>query len=108
MYRPAAHQRSWALPGQMPDQARSHLAYTRSTGHGSVLPSTSPAHFDRKRAKTTMAKQQPETHGTPSLLIAVEHLARVQDRFDTQESDPTGTSAGDDGENRDGLNHPEA
>ncbi|WP_374776996.1 hypothetical protein OG756_33800 [Streptomyces sp. NBC_01310] len=51
--------------------------------------------------------QHPENPGAP-LLINVEHLARVQDRFDTQESDPTGTSAGDDGENRDGLNHPEA
>ncbi|MEU3468958.1 hypothetical protein ABZ716_13705 [Streptomyces sp. NPDC006687] len=55
-----------------------------------------------------MAKRQPEETGTSPLLIAIEQLACVQDRFDTQESDPTGTSAGDDGENRDGLNHPEA
>jgi hypothetical protein len=56
-----------------------------------------------------MARQeQSSATGDSGLLIAVEHLARVQDRFDTQESDPTGTSAGDDGENRDGLNHPEA
>ncbi|MEU4922226.1 hypothetical protein AB0G29_23090 [Streptomyces parvus] len=56
-----------------------------------------------------MARQeQPASDAAPGLLIAVEHLARVQDRFDTQESDPTGTSAGDDGENRDGLNHPDA
>ncbi|MET9373956.1 MULTISPECIES: hypothetical protein [unclassified Streptomyces] len=56
-----------------------------------------------------MARQEhPASDAVPGLLIAVEHLARVQDRFDTQESDPTGTSAGDDGENRDGLNHPEA
>ncbi|MEU9373793.1 hypothetical protein AB0D94_08500 [Streptomyces sp. NPDC048255] len=56
-----------------------------------------------------MPKQEHlDSAGSSGLLIAVEHLARVQDRFDTQESDPTGTSAGDDGENRDGLNHPEA
>ncbi|MFK4226679.1 hypothetical protein [Streptomyces sp. NPDC019890] len=43
------------------------------------------------------------------LLIAVKNLVTVQDRFAAQaaESDPTGTSAGDDGDNRDGLNHPE-
>ncbi|MCS0638352.1 hypothetical protein NX801_22390 [Streptomyces sp. LP05-1] len=52
-------------------------------------------------------RENPDGTGTSGLLIAVEHLTRVQDRFDTQESDPTGTSAGDDGENRDGLNHPE-
>ncbi|MFF4543650.1 hypothetical protein ACFY1J_05295 [Streptomyces sp. NPDC001406] len=56
-----------------------------------------------------MANREPSSSvGESGLLIAVEQLARVQDRFDTQESDPTGTSAGDDGENRDGLNHPEA
>ncbi|MBT2396253.1 hypothetical protein [Streptomyces sp. ISL-100] len=56
-----------------------------------------------------MPNREPSSSaGESGLLIAVEQLARVQDRFDTQESDPTGTSAGDDGDNRDGLNHPEA
>ncbi|MBF9071881.1 hypothetical protein [Streptacidiphilus fuscans] len=43
------------------------------------------------------------------LLIGVENLVTVQDRFtaDAAESDPTGTSAGDDGDNRDGLNLPQ-
>jgi hypothetical protein len=36
------------------------------------------------------------------LLIAVEQLAAVHDRFDVEHSDPTGTSAGDDGSNADG------
>ncbi|SPE48253.1 hypothetical protein SNS2_0338 [Streptomyces netropsis] len=44
-----------------------------------------------------------------NLLIGVESLTKVQDRFTAEaaESDPTGTSAGDDGENRDGLNLPQ-
>lgn len=37
-----------------------------------------------------------------ALIRAVDRLAMVQDRFDSQHSDPTGTSAGDDGENADG------
>ncbi|MFE2524821.1 hypothetical protein ACFXEL_11350 [Streptomyces sp. NPDC059382] len=42
------------------------------------------------------------------LLIGVESLIKVQDRFTAAaESDSTGTSAGDDGENRDGLNLPQ-
>lgn len=43
------------------------------------------------------------------LLIGVESLIKVQDRFTAAaaESDATGTSAGDDGENRDGLNLPQ-
>ncbi|WP_158834563.1 hypothetical protein [Streptomyces sp. NRRL S-350] len=43
------------------------------------------------------------------LLIGVESLITVQDRFtaDAAESDPTGTSSGDDGDNRDGLNLPQ-
>jgi hypothetical protein len=36
------------------------------------------------------------------LVMAVETLAVVHDRYDDQFSDPTGTSTGDDGENRDG------
>lgn len=36
------------------------------------------------------------------LVLAVDRLTVVQDRFDSQHSDPTGTSAGDDGENADG------
>ena len=36
------------------------------------------------------------------LLIAIEGLQRIQDRGDAHRSDPTGTSAGDDGDNRDG------
>lgn len=42
------------------------------------------------------------------LVLTVEQLAVVQDRYDAQHSDPTGTSAGDDGDNRDNqLNLPE-
>lgn len=37
-----------------------------------------------------------------SLIRSVDRLAMIQDRFDSQHSDPTGTSAGDDGENADG------
>ncbi|MFB7260648.1 hypothetical protein ACFCXH_00540 [Streptomyces nojiriensis] len=50
-----------------------------------------------------MAVQQED------LLIGVESLIKVQDRFTAAaaESDSTGTSAGDDGENRDGLNLPQ-
>jgi hypothetical protein len=49
----------------------------------------------------------PDPHGTDDLLLAVETLTAVHDRFDAAHSDPTGTSAGDDGENRDGFSHPE-
>ncbi len=44
-----------------------------------------------------------------SLLLGIEKLATVQDRFTglAAESDSTGTSAGDDGENRDQLNLPQ-
>ncbi|WP_406453452.1 hypothetical protein OG782_21800 [Streptomyces sp. NBC_00876] len=44
-----------------------------------------------------------------SLLVGIESLISIQDRFsaDAAESDPTGTSAGDDGDNRDGLNLPQ-
>lgn len=38
------------------------------------------------------------------LLLSVVSLERVQDRCDAHRSDPTGTSAGDDGENRDSNN----
>lgn len=42
------------------------------------------------------------------LVLAVEQLVVVQDRYDAQHSDPTGTSAGDDGDNRDNqFNLPE-
>lgn len=41
------------------------------------------------------------------LVLAVEHLVVVQDRYDSQFSDDTGTSTGDDGENADKLNLPE-
>lgn len=37
------------------------------------------------------------------LIVAVEQLSVVHDRYDAQHSDPTGTSTGDDGENRDNL-----
>ncbi len=45
---------------------------------------------------------------TDDLLTGIESLISVQDRFtaDAAESDPTGTSSGDDGDNRDGLNLP--
>lgn len=36
------------------------------------------------------------------LLVAIEQLAAVHDRFDVERSDPSGTSAGDDGSNADG------
>lgn len=47
--------------------------------------------------------------GDPSsdLVMNVEVLAGVHDRFDAEHSDPTGTSVGDDGENRDGFAHVE-
>jgi hypothetical protein len=48
---------------------------------------------------------EPST--TESLLRTVERLEIVQDRFDAQHSDPTGTSAGDDGENADGRSRPD-
>jgi hypothetical protein len=35
------------------------------------------------------------------LVIAVAALAAAHDRHEAERSDPTGTSAGDDGENRD-------
>ncbi len=42
------------------------------------------------------------------LVLAVEELVVVQDRYDAQFSDDTGTSTGDDGDSRDGqLNLPE-
>lgn len=42
------------------------------------------------------------------LVLAVEELVVIQDRYDVQHSDPTGTSTGDDGEGGDGqLNLPD-
>lgn len=41
------------------------------------------------------------------LIVTVERLSVVHDRYDAQFSDSTGTSTGDDGENADPLNHPE-
>jgi hypothetical protein len=35
------------------------------------------------------------------LVLAVESLGDAHDRHEAEQSDPTGTSAGDDGENRD-------
>lgn len=35
------------------------------------------------------------------LVLAVETLGDAHDRHEAEQSDPTGTSAGDDGENRD-------
>jgi hypothetical protein len=40
----------------------------------------------------------PESDG---LLLAVETLSAAHDRHEAERSDPTSTSAGDDGENRD-------
>lgn len=40
----------------------------------------------------------PENDG---LLLAVETLSAAHDRHEAERSDPTSTSAGDDGENRD-------
>ena len=42
-----------------------------------------------------------DTAATSDLLITVETLSVVHDRFDSEHSDPTGTSVGDDGENKD-------
>jgi hypothetical protein len=49
----------------------------------------------------------PSETSTESLLRTVERLEVIQDRFDAQHSDPTGTSVGDDGENADGRNRPD-
>jgi hypothetical protein len=38
---------------------------------------------------------------TDDLVLAVEKLSVVHDRYDRAHSDSTGTSLGDDGENRD-------
>jgi len=46
----------------------------------------------------------PNTTTTPGgdgLLLAVETLSAAHDRHEAERSDPTGTSVGDDGENRD-------
>ncbi len=62
-----------------------------------------PSALDFQEMETHMAVQKED------LLIGVESLIKVQDRFTAAaaESDSTGTSAGDDGENRDGLNLPQ-
>ena len=39
---------------------------------------------------------------TDDLVLAVDRLGAAHDRDEATPSDPTGTSAGDDGENRDG------
>lgn len=39
------------------------------------------------------------------LVVAVQQLSVIQNRFDTAHSDPTGDGAGDDGSTAD-LNHP--
>lgn len=44
---------------------------------------------------------------TNSLLLAVEDLEQVHDRYDFAHSDSTGTSTGDDGENADRSVHTE-
>lgn len=41
------------------------------------------------------------------LVLAVENLEQVHNRYDFAHSDSTGTSTGDDGEGADKLNHPE-
>lgn len=43
-------------------------------------------------------------HHTDDLVLSIEPLSVVRARFDMP--DPTGTGAGDDGENADKLNHP--
>ena len=45
----------------------------------------------------------PTTLAEPDadLLLTVEELGEAHDRHEAEQSDPTGTSAGDDGENRD-------
>lgn len=43
-----------------------------------------------------MSENQPD-----DLVLAVERLGAAHDRHEAMPSDPTGTSAGDDGENRD-------
>jgi hypothetical protein len=54
----------------------------------------------RRKVYPIMAEQD-------DLVLAVETLSIVQDRYDAAHSDPTGTSSGDDGESADTLNHPE-
>jgi hypothetical protein len=39
---------------------------------------------------------------TDDLVLAVATLSAAQDRYEAERSDPTGSSTGDDGENRDG------
>ena len=41
------------------------------------------------------------------LVLAVEKLVVIHDRYDSEHSDASSTSTGDGGENRDVLNHPE-
>jgi hypothetical protein len=43
----------------------------------------------------------PENQPDEDLVLAVERLGAAHDRHAAMPSDPTGTSAGDDGENRD-------
>ena len=42
-----------------------------------------------------------DTLADDDLVLAVESLGDAHDRHEAERSDPTGTSAGDDGENRD-------
>jgi hypothetical protein len=42
-----------------------------------------------------------DTPTEDDLVVAVESLGDAHDRHEAERSDPTGTSAGDDGENRD-------
>ena len=44
----------------------------------------------------------PEDQPNEDLVVAVERLGAAHDRDEAMPSDPTGTSAGDDGNNRDG------
>jgi hypothetical protein len=54
-----------------------------------------PLHLGEK--ENTMPENE-----TDDLVLAVDRLGAAHDRDEAMPSDPTGTSAGDDGENRDG------
>lgn len=57
-------------------------------------------------AETGISPDLAKEHSTDTLVLTIDRLVMVQDRFDAQHSDPTGTSAGDDGENADGRQCP--
>lgn len=57
--------------------------------------------FGALRDCDDMPERRTEVIDDDDLVIAVERLGEAHDRHGAERSDPTGTSAGDDGENRD-------